>query len=653
MREENSNLEFDLPKNQSSAIKVLGVGGGGSNAANHMFRQGIKGVDFIVCNTDAQALNYSAIPNKLQLGLTITEGLGAGANPEIGQSAAEESLGELMSMLENKTKMLFITAGMGGGTGTGAAPVIAKAAKEMGILVVGIVTSPFQFEGNVRLKQAEEGIEKLRQAVDSLIVINNNKLREVYGNLGFKAGYEKADEVLATAARGIAEVITHHYTTNIDLRDAKTVLADSGTAIMGSGISDGEGRALKGIKQALNSPLLNDNNIKGSKNVLLLIVSGEEEITIDEIAEINEFVQQEAGGTANIILGIGEDVELKSAIRVTIIATGFSPDQQRIVNQRPVDKVIHPLNDDQPITVEVHSKPISMDAPLGSFQTPSTPKEIKPEPSKLEDSVGGKMQQNVAPKVQHLLFEEVVETSTTMVTPTQDISLCTDSKEESRSVNITDEIKEEESLEEAAFTFDFLDMDLEEEKEFEEIRKQQVQAEPTQTFMPKVEEEILEPKSQKIEPNVPVEPVKKIFDLGDYLKHEEHLLGTSSKAEKKETQNREPAIELRTKESHTTIEAQPTKSPQGNPFDQPIKEVERTMAEDRKARLESFNYSFKNTLRNVSDAENIPAYKRQGIDLGEEDKYSNKQTVGQMTIEGDGKGAAVRNNNRFLHDNVD
>src|SRR5690606_24076298 len=254
-----------------------------------------KGVDFVICNTDAQALDNSPVPNKIQLGVSLTEGLGAGANPDVGEQAAIESFDEIKRMLDTHTKMVFITAGMGGGTGTGAAPIIAKQAKEMDILTVGIVTIPFQFEGKMRNEQAQRGVEKLRAQVDSLIVINNNKLREVYGNLGFKAGFSKADEVLATASRGIAEVITHHYTQNIDLRDAKTVLSNSGTAIMGSAVASGASRASDAITKALDSPLLNDNKIKGAKNVLLLIVSGGEEITIDEIGEINDHIQAEAG----------------------------------------------------------------------------------------------------------------------------------------------------------------------------------------------------------------------------------------------------------------------------------------------------------------------------------------------------------------------
>ena len=255
--EVGSDLSFDLPKNKSNVIKVIGVGGGGSNAIKHMFQQGIKGVDFVICNTDAQALENSPIPNKIQLGVSLTEGLGAGANPEIGERAAQESISEIQRLLDTNTKMVFITAGMGGGTGTGAAPVIAQVAKEMDILTVGIVTTPFQFEGRIRNEQAQKGIDKLRKSVDSLIIINNNKLRDVYGNLGFKAGFSKADEVLATASRGIAEVITKHYIQNIDLRDAKTVLVNSGTAIMGSAHATGSNRAQEGIIKALDSALWN------------------------------------------------------------------------------------------------------------------------------------------------------------------------------------------------------------------------------------------------------------------------------------------------------------------------------------------------------------------------------------------------------------
>ena len=339
-----NNISFEMPKGRSAAIKVIGVGGGGSNAVNYMHEQGITGVDFIVTNTDAQALAKSEIPVKIQLGASITEGLGAGANPEVGEQAALETLDEIKAILDNNTKMVFITAGMGGGTGTGAAPIIAKCAKEMGILTVGICTAPFNFEGKKRLDQAKAGIEKLRTSVDSLIIINNDKLRELYGNLGYKTGFAKADEVLATAAKGIAEVITHEYSINIDLRDAKTVLANSGTAIMGSAKANGADKAKKAIQLALDSPLLNDNKITGAKNVLLLIVSGEDEVTMDEIGIINDYIQEEAGYDANIIMGMGEDPELGENISVTIVATGF-PQDQHSLNSTEKQTIIHKLED--------------------------------------------------------------------------------------------------------------------------------------------------------------------------------------------------------------------------------------------------------------------------------------------------------------------
>lgn len=342
--------EFNLPKNQSNIIKVIGIGGGGSNAVNHMYAQGIKGVDYVVCNTDAQALENSNVPHKIQIGSTLTEGLGAGSNPEIGKKAAEESLEELKSVLETKTKMVFITAGMGGGTGTGAAPVVAKLAKDMGILTVGIVTIPFSYEGKKRGEQAREGLEKLRQNVDSLIVINNNKLSEIYGDLGVKQSYAKADEVLSTAAKGIAEVISKHYLQNIDLEDARTVLASGGTAIMGAAQASGEGRAKNAIEGALNSPLLNDNKITGARNVLLLIVFGKEEITQAEVKEINDYIQSEAGNEAEIIMGIGEDLELDEQISVTVIATGFNPDQQNKIVNTPAQKTIYGLDGDHQVT---------------------------------------------------------------------------------------------------------------------------------------------------------------------------------------------------------------------------------------------------------------------------------------------------------------
>ena len=319
---EEDSMKFDLPKNQSSVIKVIGVGGGGGNAVNHMINQGIRGVDFIICNTDSQALEQSDAPTKIQLGISLTEGLGAGENPIVGEQAALESEREIREILKKNTKMVFVTAGMGGGTGTGAAPVIAKICKDLDILTIGIVTVPFGFEGPKRLKQAQDGTAKMREYVDSLIVINNDKLVEVYGDLELTSGFAKADEILMVAARSISEVITQNCTLNIDLNDAKTVLKDSGTAIMGSGRASGPNRSEEVVDKALDSPLLNDNHIRGAKKILLLILSGKNEITIKEINEINYHLQREAGGDSNIILGVGKDLTLNEDISITIIATG-------------------------------------------------------------------------------------------------------------------------------------------------------------------------------------------------------------------------------------------------------------------------------------------------------------------------------------------
>lgn len=317
-------MEFDLPKDTSSIIKVIGVGGGGSNAVNHMYGQGIIGVDFIVCNTDRQALDISPVPFKIQLGPSLTEGRGAGALPEIGMNAAIENIDEIRDVLSKNTKMVFVTAGLGGGTGTGAAPVIAQVAKEMGILTVGIVTVPFNFEGRKRRQQAEDGLEKMRQNVDTLLIINNERLREMTGNLTIGNAFSQADDVLTTAAKGIAEVIAVTGAINVDFNDVKTVMKDSGVAIMGSAAAEGENRALTAVSQALNSPLLNDNDISGAQYVLLNITYGDKEVLMDEITEITDFIQDEAGSTADVIWGHGYDATLGDKLSITIIATGFN-----------------------------------------------------------------------------------------------------------------------------------------------------------------------------------------------------------------------------------------------------------------------------------------------------------------------------------------
>jgi len=318
-------MKFDTAINKPSIIKVIGVGGGGSNAVNHMFEEGIKDVDFIICNTDAQALEMSNVPVKIQLGARITEGRGAGSIPAVGKECAMDNIDEIRSLLQHNTKMLFITAGMGGGTGTGAAPVIASVAKELGILTVAIVTKPFLFEGKKRMQQAEEGIEELRKYVDTLLIICNEKLRELYGNQKLGNTFKKADNILTTAAKGIAEIITVPGYVNVDFEDVKTVMKNSGVAIMGAGAAEGENRAKESVEMALTSPLLNDNQIKGAQNILLYIVSGTDEVTMDEVSDITDYIQREAGSSAEIIWGNGFDEKLENKISVTIIATGFNP----------------------------------------------------------------------------------------------------------------------------------------------------------------------------------------------------------------------------------------------------------------------------------------------------------------------------------------
>lgn len=319
-------MPFDLPQETTNIIKVLGVGGGGSNAVNHMYEQGIKDVEFVVCNTDSQALVSSPVPMKIQLGSSLTEGRGAGNKPDVGRQAAIENIEDIKKVLEKDTKMIFITAGMGGGTGTGAAPVIAQAAKEMDILTVAIVTIPFRFEGQRRIKQAIEGISEITEHVDSLLVINNEKLREISGDLRVTEAFSMADNVLTVAAKGIAEIITVHGHVNVDFADVQTVMTESGVALMGSASAEGPDRALNAIKEALSSPLLNNNDIRGAKNLLLNITAGSEDVTMDEIGQINEYVQEAAGYTADLIWGNTRDENLGSKVHVTVIATGFETD---------------------------------------------------------------------------------------------------------------------------------------------------------------------------------------------------------------------------------------------------------------------------------------------------------------------------------------
>lgn len=394
-------MEFDLPKNISSIIKVIGVGGGGSNAVNHMFNLGIKGVDFVVCNTDKQALDVSAVPFKIQLGTSLTEGNGAGAIPEVGRNAAIENIDEITDLLGKQTKMVFVTAGMGGGTGTGAAPVIAGIARELGILTVGIVTVPFGFEGRKRRQQAEEGLEEMRKNVDTLLVINNEKLREMTGNLTINNAFSKADDVLTVAAKGIAELISVTGSVNVDFNDVYTVMKDSGVAIMGSAAVDGEERALRCVQEAMNSPLLNDNNIFGAKYVLLNITYGDKEVLMDEISQITDYIQDEAGSTADVIWGHGYDPSLGDKLCVTLIATGFKTSPLTGVDKAP-EKVVLPL---EPEAKKEITQPLQNPTEQNQVQNPVNNTVVEPY-IKSEQTVANQSTANFTqPEVKQVVVE--------------------------------------------------------------------------------------------------------------------------------------------------------------------------------------------------------------------------------------------------------
>ena len=685
-QEETKGINFDLPKNRSNVIKVLGVGGGGSNAINYMFQQGIKGVDFIVSNTDAQALAESGVPTKIQLGASLTEGLGAGANPEVGASAALESQEEIQSILSTQTKMIFITAGMGGGTGTGAAPVIAQMAKSLDILTVGIITMPFQFEGKLRLEQAQRGLEKIKTSVDALIVINNNKLREVYGNLGFKAGFAKADEVLATAARGIAEVITHHYTQNIDLKDAKTVLTNSGTAIMGSGLASGSNRAQEAIVKALDSPLLNDNKITGCKNVLLLIVSGSDEITIDEIGEINDFIQAEAGNHTNIIMGVGEDESLGNEVSVTVIATGFGQEQQNEISNTEAKKIIHTLEADQKITHDLSDKNPAYG--LNNFykthdlerqNTSATPNKI----NQSIEEVSGELLIEMNTILYDLDVDYEVVSNNIDFQGTNEIPVEEESETSSventyipkheeikaekivdKKVSEIDEINLENSFFEHQFELDstaieniplsfnvnISDESLDEEFIINDLTD-------VLSDIDVVDPEVLDQESQiQLDFELPLNKVKTADFQMQHLE-EGKLLETSGDLTKDfEEASLEVTFEIKDETSDTEKLIIKENDSKSNPtaeidhFEQSINESITSQSEKRREHLKAFNYKFKHQLQRIDEIEKEPAYKRQGINL-DVDKPDLPSRTSLSNDENND--LQLRSNNSFLHDNVD
>ncbi len=625
-------ISFDLPKNQSNVIKVIGVGGGGSNAINHMFNKGIEGIDFVVCNTDAQALHSSPVPTKIQLGATLTEGLGAGANPLIGEEAAMESMDEIKAMLDKRSKMVFITVGMGGGTGTGAAPVIAKVAKALDILTVGIVTTPFAFEGKLRNEQAEKGIEKLREHVDSLVIINNNKLREVYGNLGFKAGFSKADEVLSTAATGIAQVITHHYTQNIDLKDAKTVLSSSGTAIMGSATASGNNRAQNAITKALDSPLLNDNKITGARRVLLLIVSGTAEVTIDEIGEINDHIQSEARTNVDIIMGVGEDESLGEAISVTVIATGFNADQQKEISNTDSKRIVHTLVEDHddkknakptvsvPETTAIITEPVLVDKKAEPASRPEetllndfkvTFEEIKRElPFELDEKM----------EVEFKLEEDFIIHDTTG--------------------SYADKTESQESENQFTFTFDF---PVENKPVVQTEKKLSVN-----------DIEIIDLEYVIPEIKVSQDTIRHTLELEEEFAPEiEALKEVKNKVREDEDLQFEVKVKKEVISNPVRIIVENLED-EVSPLNLTIAEL-RERADSRRDKMKMFNYKFSNSInKNIDELETQPAYKRMGVDIknttpSEEGNNKSRFTLG---ID-DNSEIQLRSNNSFLHDNVD
>ena len=632
---EFDNLTFDLPKNAENLIKVIGVGGGGGNAVNYMYKQNIKGVDYIICNTDRQALDKSPIVNKIHLGIELTEGLGAGSNPEVGEQSAMESIEEIKAMLGTNTKMAFITAGMGGGTGTGAAPIIAKICRDMGILTVGIVTSPFKFEGEIRLAQAQKGIENLRKQLDSLIVINNNKLRDTYGNLGIKTGFAKADEVLTIAAKGIAEVITKDFEVNIDLRDAHTVLSNSGTAIMGTGYGTGDNRAMDAVKSALESPLLNDNRITGAKNVLLLILYGKEEITMDEVAEINEYIQKEAGNSqelaagykTNIIMGMGEEEALEDKVMVTVVATGFSTEQQHEIIDVEPKKIVHSLDENTPFVQELDT--------TSSFTDIS-----------FENSLKRKQQaQN----------ESVTSFTTPQATVSQpirsEVGITLHAPEKK-----TNSITIDDSLYRVPVQYEVVERFVaapQEEFVIYQEKKTTPKPQPVQPLQVEREVIVMEPqrpqasatKQKAVMSAMAEEDAKIVHNLNDYLEVEEMLIHAHS-PQPEEKIDEEFRAEIRVKE--TTLPKEQPKEENQNAYLAALKEN----AANRRTTFKNMSHQFSNQNNyRLEDLENTPAYMRKNVDIS---SSSQAPAVSRSTISLDSNNVTqIRENNSFLHDNVD
>lgn len=580
-------MNFNVPsESEPSIIKVIGVGGGGSNAVNHMFRKGIRGVDFVVCNTDKQALDMSPVPRKIALGASLTEGRGAGAQAEVGRNAALENLEDIKEVLLDNTKMVFITAGMGGGTGTGAAPVIAQVAKELGILTVAIVTVPFNFEGKRRRIQADKGLEELRNNVDTMLVICNDKLREVYGNLKLTAAFGQADDILTTAAKGIAEIITVEGYINVDFEDVRTVMTNSGVAIMGSATASGTDRSLKAVQMALGSPLLNDNNIYGASNILLYISSGSEEVSMDEVTEITDYIQGEAGQEADIIWGNGFDEGLADSISVTIIATGFSG-KKRVVEPAAISQKV--------VVHDLYGNPLAA--------KPEAPVEM-PKAEPLTAPI-----QTVNPVV-----EPVAE-----VTPQP-------------TFEAVEEKHEVVNLFEPPVTFETTtDLHLEtSEPSIEELSNAAMEEE--QKFMAETPTEV------ELSVETPAEPIVR-FNLFD----EETAEHTPTVAES-------PVYEAPVAQTPVAEEGPVMVRLETVRNEAEVEEQQR-MQQERMERLRNLNNKFRNPA-SLQELESIPAFKRRGMQLNEV-PHSSESMVSRLSVGEGSDGTDIRQNNSFLHNNVD
>lgn len=601
-------MKFDLPKDQSSIIKVIGVGGGGSNAVNHMYNQGITGVDFVICNTDAQALTLSPIPNKIQLGTTLTEGLGAGANPEVGKNAAIEDIENIKSILQNNTKMVFITAGMGGGTGTGAAPVIAEVARELGILTVGIVTIPFSFEGRRRKQQADEGLEALRNHVDTLLIINNDKLRMIHGNLKMGECFSKADDILTTAAKGIAEIITVAGYINVDFEDVKTVMKDGGTAIMGSASAEGENRAIQAVTKALESPLLNDNEIKGANFILLNVTSGEDEITMDEIDEITDYIQKQAGYTAELIWGNGTDESLGNKVSVTVIATGFGSNENSSMEfgVKP-EKIVHDLENTAAVVqsiIENNVEEENEEVKEPFLKTTTTQPSFEFDNN---DEVEAEVEQEEFSEPEKIVFNLEDET------------------EEEIDEIVAEEELEVENEEVADFTFE-LNESIEIEEEEEEFSMEMDDLDDNDNESPFLmsSEEEKEDKKETI-----------VWNLNDVINEEASNID--------EEVNHDVAAESAEEITSSSEPVYTKRIPE---------EEQKRLSAERIRRIKELGGRMK-TPSGISELEKEPAYKRRQISL-DSIPHSSENTMSRFTLGEDEDGSPkLKDDNSFLHDNVD